>query len=116
MSKLKFDIGGIVKNVKGALDPETNLPPDEEKNPLGYRAARLRELVKGIEEKQESIADEYNKMVTNLDEVVAELQKLAKEKEAELAKEKPAEDKAEDKKDDKKEDDKKEAEEKEDDK
>ena len=110
MSKLKFDIGGIVKNVKGALDPETNLPPDEAKNPLGYRAARLRDLIKGIEEQQESIADDYNKMVTNLEEVVAELEKIAKENEV------PAEDKSVDKKDDEKEDDKKEAEEKADDK
>ncbi len=102
MSKLKFDIGGIVKNVKGAIDPETNLPPDEEKNPLGYRASRLRDLVKAIEEKQESIADDYNKMATNLDEVVAELQKMAKEKEVAV--------------EEKKEDDKKETEEKADDK
>ena len=113
MAKIKFDLGSIVKNVHNAIDPESGIPPDQEKNPLGYRAHRLAELIKRIKEKQEAIADEYGKMETNLAEVVAELNKMAKETAVE-------EDKKEDDKkeggDDKKEDDKKEDDKKEDDK
>ncbi len=115
MAKIKFDLGSIVKNVHNAIDPESALPPDQEKNPLGYRAHRLAELIKGIKEKQEAIADEYAKMETNLAEVVAELNKMAKETAVE--EDKKEDDKKEDYKkeddkkddgDDKKEDDKKE--------
>ena len=81
MAKVKFDLGSIVKNVHNALDPEAALPPDQEKNPIGYRAARLGELVKGLKVKHEEIADELGKMETNLDEVIAELKKFSEEKE-----------------------------------
>jgi hypothetical protein len=111
MAKVKFDLGSIVKNVHNAIDPESALPPDQEKNPLGYRAARLAELIKGIKEKQELIADEYAKMETNLAEVVADLNKMAKETAVEDDKKEDGGDKKEDDKkddgDDKKEDDKK---------
>lgn len=83
MAKIKIDLNNIVKNVKSAIDPESCVPPDQEKNPLGYRVARLQELVQQIEEKQEKITEDYSKMVTNLDAVVQELNKIAKEKEVE---------------------------------
>ena len=106
MAKVKFDLGSIVKNVHNALDPEAKLPPDQEKNPIGYRASRLAELIKGVKEKHENLADELAKIETNLHEVVAEMKKVTGDKE-EAKKE---DDKKEDdkKEDDKKEDDKKE--------
>lgn len=98
MAKVKFDLGSIVKNVHNALDPESKLPPDQEKNPLGYRASRLAELVKSIRDKHEELADELGKVETNLDEVVAELNKIAAKTEVKdevKAEDKKDEDKAE---------------------
>ena len=108
MAKVKFDLGAIVKNVHGALDPESKLPPDQEKNPLGYRANRLAELVKGVKEKHEELADELGKIETNLSEVVEELNKLAKDhKKDDAAEEKKEEEKKEEKEEEKKEEEEK---------
>lgn len=101
---MKFDINSIVKNVKSAIDPEAAMPPSEENNPLAYRAHRLNELVKELKEKHSSIADDLSKIETNLNEVVAELQKEA-DKVAEQSEDK-AEDKKEDKPENKKEEEK----------
>ena len=86
MAKVKFDLGSIVKNVHHAIDPEASVPPDQEKNPLGYRASRLSEIIKGIREKHEALADEFSKMETHLDEVVSHLKEEAKAHEAEAKK------------------------------
>jgi hypothetical protein len=102
---LKFDLGSIVKNVHNALDPESKLPPDQEKNPLGYRASRLAELVKSVKIKHEELADELAKVETNLEEVVAELNKMTEskvEEKPESKEEGKSEPKEEDKKEDKK--------------
>ena len=99
MANMKFDINSIVKNVKSAIDPESSVPPSEEKNPLAYRASRLNELVKELKEKHSSIADDLSKIETNLNEVVAELQKEADKVEEPAAEKK--EEKAEEKKEDK---------------
>lgn len=100
MAKVKFDLGSIVKNVHNALDPESKLPPDQEKNPLGYRASRLAELFKTIKVKHEELADELAKVETNLDEVVAELKKMSEK--TEVKEEEKSEAKAEDKKEEEK--------------
>jgi hypothetical protein len=103
MANMKFDISSIVKNVKSAIDPESAIPPSEEKNPLAYRAFRLNEIMKELKEKYNSIADDFSKIETNLNEVISELQEEAKKVEVPADKK---EDKAEDKKEEKKEDDK----------
>jgi DNA anti-recombination protein RmuC len=113
MAKVKFDLGSIVKNVHHAIDPEASVPPDQEKNPMGYRASRLAEIVKGLKEKHEGIADEFAKMETHLEEVVEHLKEVAKAHEEEAKKdeadggdkkEEAAEDKKEEAAEEKKED------------
>ena len=107
MASMKFDINSIVKNVKSAIDPESAIPPSEEKNPLAYRAFRLNEIMKELKEKHNSIADDFSKIETNLNEVIAELQEESK-KTAEPVVDKKDDKKEEDKAEDKKEEDKKE--------
>ena len=108
MPNSKFDLNSIVKNVKSVIDPESALPPDEEKNPMAYRVFRLNELVVSLKEKNKEVTDELKKMETNFNEVLADLKTIADEKDAELKKDAPADDKKDDKKEDDKKDDKKE--------
>lgn len=101
MAKVKFDLGSIVKNVHHAIDPEASIPPDQEKNPIGYRASRLVAIVKDLKEKHDGLVDEFAKMETHLEEVVGHLKEIAKAQEAEVKKddaEKPKEGNMEEKK------------------
>ena len=79
MANAKFDINSIVKTVKGAINPESSIPGTEESNPVAYRVARLKELVKKSKEDQQKVAKQFANIETNLNEVIIELNKIAEE-------------------------------------
>ena len=71
ISKLKgkFDLKGLMQNVKSIINPNTNLPESAQGNPLAFKVAAVVEAVKGL-------ADAYSKqadLIANLNNLVGEL-------------------------------------------
>lgn len=95
----KLDLHGLVKNVKSALNPEMAVPADEKENPVNYRIVRLTKLMGDMAVMRKAMDRDFDRLETNLRELLVELNPEVF-KQAEMDdKEKPkaeAEDKAED--------------------
>lgn len=62
----KFDLTGLVKNVRSVMDPEYNIPADEQNNPINYRIMRIKALLDELKQAQLGVNQKSDQIEANL--------------------------------------------------
>ena len=67
------ELGKIIGSIKKAINPELNIPADEQNNPVNYRINRLRALAEEIVAQQKEQTLQVEKLEDNLAALLQEL-------------------------------------------
>lgn len=63
----------VIQNIREAINPETRIPEHQKDSPVYYRIQRLKELIKDIEKNQKQTQESIQKVITNFNELLVEI-------------------------------------------